>query len=120
MPQKAKTFDEVKAILDKISFLDRKFLLMEKGDGFLLQVTYYEDDVVTGEKNVLQKARKWYVSSFSTTTEIVRTAYKAIETSMMHVVDEHFLYKGKRIHNPHFDVEALVELADHPEDRRLD
>lgn len=117
MTQPAKTLEEVIAIVRDIRFLDRILTIMQKGDGFLLQVSYYEDDVETGE-NALQKARKWYVSPYSTTTEIVRTAYKAIKTSMEHVVDEHFLYKGKRIYSPHYDVEALVELDQARQDKR--
>lgn len=122
MTQPKKSFAEVRAILDRIQFMDRKILLMEKfgSEGFLIQIAYWEPDVETGELTY-QKARKWYVSPFSTTTEVVRTAYKAVKTSMEHVVDEHFLYRGKRIYSPHYDVEALAsgELdkarADHRE-----
>ncbi len=117
MAQPKKSLAELRAILAEVQFLDRKIVLMEKGDGFLLQVQYLEADVETGEP-ALQKARKWYVSPYSTTTEVVRTAYKAICTSMQHVVDEHFLYRGKRIYSPHYDVESLVELDQARTDRR--
>lgn len=117
MAQPKKTLQEVKAIVGEIQFMDRSFRVLEKGDGFLLQIVYLESDVETGLQE-WQHARKWYVSSFSTKSEIVRTAYKACKTSMEHVVDEHFLYKGKRIYSPHYDVDALAELDSSRTDRR--
>lgn len=109
---KARTFEETKAIINLISLdgLDRHFLLMTKGDGFLLQVAYYEADIFS-KKETLQKARKWYISPYMTVSEIVRTAHMAVQTSYRHVVDEHFLYKGVRVFSPHPNVEELV-LAD--------
>lgn len=116
MAQKAKTLEEIKEILTRVKFMDREFQIHEKGDGFLIQACYMEADVITGEM-MLQKARKWYVSSFCTVSEVVRAAHKAAYCSMEHVVDEHFLYRGKRIFSPHYDVDRLAELSD---DIRLD
>lgn len=104
------TLDEAKAIVAEVKFLDRDFLVMEKGDGFLIQLAYWESDVYTGERSY-QKARKWYVSSWSTRSEIVRTCFKAVMTSMEHVVREHFLYKGERIFNPHWDVDVVARMV---------
>jgi hypothetical protein len=116
--QLGKTYDQIWDILNQIQFMDRNFRLLSKGSGFLLQVEYWEVDVDSPAtmKNpaipVLQRGRKWYVSPFSTETEIVETAFKAIKISMMHVVKEHFTYKGRRVYSPHFDINGRIQLCD--------
>ncbi len=109
--QPKKTFDDVKAIVDKVAFMDRLFFLGRKGDNFYLQVQYMEEDVDTG-KLEKQKARKWLISPYATETEIVETAFKACRTSMDHVLKEHFLYSGRRVYSPHFSIEARIEMCD--------
>ena len=113
MTQPRKTFDDVRRIVDAIRFLDRRFRLMTKGDGYLLQLEYFEPDVDTPTDPTpkLQRARKWYVSPYATETEIVETAFKACRTSMEHVVKEHFSYQGERVYSPHFDVGARLEAC---------
>jgi len=111
--QPRKTRAEIEAILNQIEFMDRHFRLLRKGTGFLLQIVYYEADVddPTSTKPVIQKARKWYVSPFSTETEIVETAFKACRVSMDHVLKEHFLYRGHRVYSPHFDINARIKMC---------
>lgn len=104
------TLEELQSILRCVSFLDRKFLAMPKGDGFLVQLTYFEADVHTGQRE-LQKSRKWYVSSHASKSEVVQTLLKACLTSAEHIVREHFTYKGVRVFQPHYDVEDLVLLC---------
>lgn len=57
-----------------------------------------------------QRARKWYVSSRATRTEVVRTAHKAVLCSLEHRLGEWFTFDGQRPYSPHFDVMALTEL----------
>jgi len=109
MPRK--TFAEIQAIIGAVKFMDRELRLLEKGDGYLLQLSYQEPDVETGEL-ALQRTRKWYISPWMTETEIVETAFKACRTSMDHVLKEHFLYKGRRVYSPHFTIEARIEACD--------
>lgn len=111
MPQRKLSFKEVKEIVDDIKFLDRQFRLTEKGDGWNLQVVYDEADVDTGQVQT-QYARKWYLSPYSTKTEIVETAYAACLRSMKHVVREWFTYKGRRVMSPHFDIDTRVQMCD--------
>jgi len=109
--QPKKTFADVYNIVMSVQFMDREIRLGNMGNGFFLQVQYMEADVETGvvEK---QQARKWYISPYSTESEIVETAFKACRTSMDHVLKEHFLYKGRRIYSPHFDVNARIAMCD--------
>jgi hypothetical protein len=111
--QPAKSRAEIRAIVDRVRFMDRTFRLMRKGDGFLLQLVYKEPDVDDPDGTpVVQQARKWYVSPFATESEIVETAYAACLRSMTHVVREHFTYEGRRIFSPHFDVRARLAMVD--------
>jgi hypothetical protein len=120
MPQKAKTREEIEMILKCINYEDRVFTLVEKGDGFLLQLSYYERDIET-HKTELQKSRKHYVSPFMAESEIVETAFLCASRSSEHVLREHFTYKGERVYSPHFDVKARLQMCERRAfDRRED
>lgn len=106
-----KTKEEIIAIIDEVKFLDRSFRLMKKGDGYLIQLAYMEEDIITGKRE-LQKSRKHYISPHMTTSEIVETMLLCAERSMMHVVHEHFLFAGRRVYSPHFSVNARMRLCD--------
>lgn len=106
----------IREILDNIALsglYDRvAWRVFHKGDGFLVQLTYYEADVERpGSPPELQSARKWYVSAHSTDTEIVRTAWKAVLCSLEHRLGEHFTYRGRRVFGPHIDIDALDRIA---------
>ncbi len=110
MEQPKKTMAEVCAIVHSINFMDRRLVVAAMGDGYYVQVQYVEI-CIDSMKPEVQKARKWYVSPFSTETEIVETCFKACRTSMEHVLKEHFLYKGHRIYSPHFNVNARIQMC---------
>jgi hypothetical protein len=54
------------------------------------------------------------VSKFSCRSEVVQTAWAAVERAVLHEAKEAFLYKGERIMNPHFDVDELAVFAGNP------
>lgn len=124
--QPRKTRTEVVAILEDISFTDRHFVLIDKGpkgpDLWLLQMIYYEPDVEhPGSPPVRQSTRKWHISPYMTTSEIVETAWACVCRSQIHVASEHFTYRGRRVYSQHFDVEARIELCDDARfDKRID
>jgi hypothetical protein len=105
-----KTIEEVQAIIESVKFLDRQFRVLPKGDGYLLQLQYMEADIHTN-KEELQGSRKWYISPYATESEIVETAFACVQRSMLHVIGEHFLYKGKRVYSPHFSIEERINLC---------
>jgi|SRR5678816_2881123 len=114
MSQPQLSRSDIEKILKDVSFMDRQFLLLDKGDGFLIQMSYMEPDVDHPEAGpVLQKTRKWYVSPFMTETEIVETCWAAAQRSMLHVAGENFKYRNKRVYSPHFDIYARMYLCDH-------
>ena len=108
--------NEVREILKEVEFkevgsIDYEFVVGEKFGEAFLQAQYWDTDVVTGKKE-LQKTRKWPISQYAVKSEVVTTALKCVLTSVEHRVRENFKYRGKRIFGPHFDVDALWEIAD--------
>jgi hypothetical protein len=81
--------------------------ILNKGDGFLLQIVFTAKDTDSGEF-VEQRCRKWYVSSHSTVTEIVRTLYKAGKAALEHEFSETFKYKDIAIFHPHRSVDDMA------------
>lgn len=71
-----------------------------------LQVKFRDRD------GFVQFGRKWKVSEHMTKSELVQTAFKAVLTAQEHEIREQFLYKGRPIFSPHYDVDKLWELAD--------
>lgn len=100
----------VRDIVGRVVFKDRWFVVMAKGDGFLLQMRYKEEDVVTG---ILaeQHTRKWYISRYATESEIVQTALKCVLTSQEHIGREGFFYRGVKVYGPHLNVNDLIRLV---------
>jgi len=102
--------EELLTILGNIKILDRLFVTTPTNRGWHLQVTYNEADVDTGMIEQ-QYSRKWFVADDATESDVVDTAFAAVMRSYDHVVQEHFLYKGKRIFSPHFSVEQRLTMA---------
>jgi hypothetical protein len=113
MPQQKLSRWDVEEILSQIKFMDRTFRLLDKGDGWLLQMRYLETDTDKPDSEpVLQSTRKWYISPFMTTSEVVETAWACVTRSMLHVASEHFTYKGRKIYSQHFSVLARLHMCD--------
>jgi hypothetical protein len=113
MGQPKLTLAQVQEALQDVKFMDRKFLVMEKGDGFLIQMSYMEEDVDNpGSGPMEQKTRKWYTSPYMTETELVETCWAMVCRSQMHIAGEHFTYKGRRVYSPHFDIDARIAMCD--------
>lgn len=111
-----KDADDVQEILDLIRYPEYEFAVSNAEGRLYLQARYKEPCVVTGADEY-QYTRKWYISQEATKSEIVQTALKCVLTSAEHRVREHFTYKGELVFGPHFDVDALADLA---RARRLD
>lgn len=106
--------DRANMLLTQVSFLNYKFMAGIGHGGVYLRARYEEPDVygdpMDGDQE--QLTRRWLLSPDMTDSEIVSTAFKCAITSMEHRTREHFLYKGRRIFGPHFDVEDLVKLCE--------
>ena len=106
-------YDATRAILDKVCYKDWEFRLINHiPTNMMLYVSFKDCDGVSWN------GRKWYISAYSTKSEIVQTAFLAIKTAEEHEMREQFLYDGAAIFGPHFDVNALVEIAPETDIRR--
>ena len=101
---------ELDTIIGNLVYLDWEFYVGEMGDGWYLQMRFDAPDADTGQIE-RQHCRKWYISSWMTPTEVVDTAYKAVEAAVIHEMKESFLYRGRPIHNPHTSVESRYEAC---------
>lgn len=100
-------------IVFRCSFTDWKFLIGEEVSTFFptyfLQVSAMGVDNGTGAP-MQWKGRKWALSPHMTASEVVQTAFKAVMTAMEHETREKFLYRGRSIFDPHYDVDKLHAL----------
>lgn len=111
MSQPKKTLEEVEDILSRVKYKDWTLRVLGKGeDTILCQWIFKAKDNDNPDDKELyeQRCRKWYISAYSTDSEIIRTAYKAVKEAEAHEVDENFKFAGISIFNPHVD---LLELA---------
>lgn len=120
--QPPKSVDDIKKIISKISFTPfgttkYTFRVTVKVGEVFVQVVYDEPDVddLNGEIKT-QYGRKWFISKFSTETEIVETCWAAVQRSMLHVAKENFYYRGARIYSPHIPVGQREMMIHHMDD----
>lgn len=102
--------DRVGKLLMLVQFEGYRFMVRESHGGVFLRGSYMEADVYT---KVVQEqlTRKWLLAPQMTDSEIVATVFKCCWTSFEHRCREAFMYKGKRIFGPHFDVDDLAKLC---------
>lgn len=111
------SIDDMNAIVSDCQFPEYTIELGHSRSGFIfLQAHYLEADTVTGAME-FQHTRRWAISPNATKSEIVATAFKCCLTSMEHKTREWFLYRGKAIYQPHYDVDALHAICDQREMR---
>lgn len=102
------TLENIKFIIARCSFNDWTFRVgLNKDNTPYLQVLFVDKDRITGDEEI-QRCRKWQLSYHMVNSEIIRTAFKAVEAAMQHEVEEAFKYNGARIYNPHLDLEELA------------
>ena len=109
--------DKARGFVEECSYPEYTFKIDVSHTGAVyLQATYLEADTVTGTIEE-QFTRRWFLSPSMGKSEIVATAFKCILTSMEHRTREWFLYKGKAVYQPHYDVDALHAICEQREVR---
>ncbi|WP_442108471.1 hypothetical protein [Pseudomonas sp. NUPR-001] len=103
---------KVEAILKEVSYPGFDFIVdPAKGS---LRISCVEGVCnITGEP-LKWKGRHWLLSPHMTEGEVVQTAWLALQTALEHERRENFRYKGAMIFGPHFDINALADLAKSP------
>jgi hypothetical protein len=110
MAETAKSTKEIGEIIGKVEYKNWTFHVVGDADRLFLQVAFNGNCSKTGLPNNW-KGRKWDLSRYMTKSELVQTAFKAVLTAEEHEAREAFLYKGRPIFEPHFDVDALWQIA---------
>ena len=111
------TKTDFQALLSEIQCDDYHFHIGEKDGALFLQGDYNEPDAYSGDP-AIQKTRKWILSEHMTPSEFVQTVFKAVMTSYEHRVRESFLFRGRRVFGPHFDVFELWKIAESTDVRK--
>lgn len=101
------TLESITAIVANCQFNDWTFFVGNDGRTYL-QVLFKDKDRISGEESI-QRCRKWYLSDHMVNSEVVRTAYKAVEAAVIHEAQEAFKYRGARVYNPHLDLDQLAD-----------
>ena len=110
---KDKQYDSIVRAVEKCFFPDYMFSVRKLDDaGALIHAVYFEPDVTNPNPHLpqAQETREWFVPLTASKSEVVRTCFKLVMASYEHRVREHFLYKGKAIHQPHYDVDQLAAM----------
>lgn len=99
----------IREVVGRISYKSWHFHVGEKGGWFFIQIHAAGFCNVSG-RPIHWAGRKWILSPNAPTSEIVQTAFKAILTAEEHEAREQFLYLGRAVFDPHFDLEELWVL----------
>jgi hypothetical protein len=105
---------ELRATLAQIEYDGWSFDVLDSSSQHFLQLSFVD------KGGVRWSSRKWVISAHATKSEIVQTAFKAVMTALEHEARESFLYRGRPILGPHFDIDQLHDLCGRrdAEDRR--
>lgn len=106
------TNGEIQSVLSECAFPKYTIYVAQSSHGYTyIQACYVEADTITGDME-MQYTRRWSVNPMMTKSEIVATAFKCVLTSMEHKTREWFLYRGKAIYQPHYDVDVLHSVCE--------
>jgi hypothetical protein len=102
-------YTDVQAILKDITVLgdlfhDLQWETRENSDpaGTFIQVRYMEPDVddLDGPPQP-QLGRMWFIPTHASEDDVIRTAHKALRTSLEHRLGEFFRLEGRAVYSPH-------------------
>lgn len=101
---------DLESIIADISIGDLKILLKYDDSRPYIQICCEHGiDAKTGQ-STSWTSRKWMLSPHMVKSEVVRTAYKAYITAVLHEADEVFQYRQVSIYSPHANVDVLVDV----------
>lgn len=99
-----------KFVASNIKYKDWAFVINEKNGVMYLQIQFIAKDNFSDDTSI-QHCRKWQLSKWMTETELVQTAWAAVQRAEIHEAAENFKFKGADIFNTHLDVEWLAALC---------
>jgi hypothetical protein len=103
--------DQIRKFFDhQVKYKDWSFCIGQKGDAMYLQIQFNAPDNFSG-KIECQHCRKWQLSEWMTETELVQTAWAAVQRAELHEAAENFKFMGQDIFNTHLDARWLASLC---------
>lgn len=104
------TQEELQSIIDDISIGNLEILLKYDKDRPYLQISCKHGIDTKTNQPTSWTSRKWMLSPHMVKSEVVRTAYKAYITAVLHEADEVFQYRQVSIYSPHANVDVLADV----------
>lgn len=95
---------EVESILGDIRYKNWGKEIRYVDDSTTLFRWVWHDDGV-------QKSRYWVVDHTQPHSDIVRTGLASVLMAEEHEARERFRYQGKKVFNPHYNVDRLAEIS---------
>ncbi len=108
---------EVHEIVNSIKYKDNWKIVLDEEEGRLFLRWRFLAKCVKSKAEGWVYGRTWRLSKFMTESELVQTALMAALAVEEHEAREHFLYKGKRVFNPHIDVNKMLEICEFEDGR---
>ena len=105
--------DQIQAILAQVKFRNWEFVLGDNNGALYLQIQFDAPCNFAATRGLVQEperqhCRKWQLSPHMTRSEIVGTAWLAVEQAVKHEAAEQFTYRGEAIFDFHFSVDWLA------------
>lgn len=105
-------YKQIANILANIQYKDWWFEIKEIDEGsfgHLIRTCFMAKDA-DFDKITKQECRWFFLEANVTETDVVRTAFKAIEAAEYHEMCECFKYLQQRIYHPHLDLHKMAEF----------
>jgi hypothetical protein len=104
--------EELQRIVGQIRYKDWKFVV--EGVDYL-QAVFTAADNGWPERTYEAHTRKWRLSRHMNKSEVVQTCLMAVLAAEEHEARERFLWCGKAVFGPHFDIDRLHALCESPD-----
>lgn len=106
------TKERIESILRRIKYLDWQFRVGGGGaEGPLWIQCVFRAPGIEDTVPRYQHGRKWLISGHAVGSEVVKTAWLAVQTAIEHEARECFRFDGEAIFGPHIDVGALHSVS---------
>jgi len=100
-----------KDILSRIAYKDWVLRGEQSKTGSVYIQVYFRGPCIADGEIEDHFGRRWMLTPSMSNSEIVQTALKAVLAAEEHEARERFLYRGRSVFGPHFDVETLHSLC---------
>lgn len=107
------TLTKLNEILERTQIKGIRFVAETVADKFSVQVRQVVENTQTGQWEEMQ-GRRWLIEPDASESEVVRTLLKATLTWEEHEIRERFLFDGKPVFHPHFQLPPHDDAIPNP------